>query len=160
MLTALFFALWIVLNGRWTLELCCFGLVIAPVLSVFTKKYLLNQPLFKRPFPLKNIPQYARYLLLLIKEITLANKAVLHFILSSKHVVQPVLAPFHTRLKNPVHQVVLADCITLTPGTITVSLEKNCYLVHCLDDSFVDGLVDSSFETRLLALETKEEAAC
>jgi len=36
--------------------------------------------------------------------------------------------------------VLLANSITLTPGTITVTLEEDVYRIHCLDESFVDGL--------------------
>lgn len=45
--------------------------------------------------------------------------------------------------------MLLANSITLTPGTITVALEDNEYTVHCLDRRFGEGLADSSF-VRLL----------
>ena len=49
----------------------------------------------------------------------------------------------------PMLLVLLANSITLTPGTITVALEDNEYTVHCLDRRFGEGLADSSF-VRLL----------
>ena len=52
----------------------------------------------------------------------------------------------------------LANSITLTPGTITVSLEENRYVIHCLDKSFSEGLNESSF-VRLLA-RMEEVALC
>ena len=78
---------------------------------------------------------------------------MLKMIFSNRFVVQPKLAVFKTGLKTRSSRVILADCITLTPGTITVSLEKNSYVVHCLDDSFEEGLENSSFEKRLVELE-------
>ncbi|HPA61444.1 MAG TPA: Na+/H+ antiporter subunit E [Clostridia bacterium] len=60
---------------------------------------------------------------------------------------------FHTKLQTKAARVALADCITLTPGTITVHLHEDEYLVHCLDESLEGGLVNSEFEKRLLIKE-------
>ena len=50
-----------------------------------------------------------------------------------------------TDLKTKTARVLLANSITLTPGTITVSLQDNVYTVHCLDKQFGEGLSDSTF---------------
>ena len=39
----------------------------------------------------------------------------------------------------------LANAITLTPGTITVTLEGSEYTVHCLDESMAEGLQEGGF---------------
>jgi len=77
----------------------------------------------------------------------------MRMILSDKDIVVPKLAVFKTKLKTRAARVVLADCITLTPGTITVHLADDEYLVHCLDESMEDGLHDSAFERRLIKME-------
>lgn len=158
LLTVLFFILWIVFNGRFTWELAAFGAVIAPALAWFTRKFMLDSgsSRARRAF-FRQLPALARYLWLLIKEVALANRAVLHLILSDRRVVQPKLSEFHTNLKTRSAQIMLADCITLTPGTITVSLENDRYLVHCLDEEFEDGLQNSAFEQRLLQMEKRAE---
>ena len=51
--------------------------------------------------------------------------------------------------------MVLANSITLTPGTITVTLEEDEYLVHCLDRELGEGIESCSFEKRLEELERK-----
>ena len=68
--------------------------------------------------------------------------------------MQPKLASFKTKLSTRGARVMLADSITLTPGTITVSLQDDTYLVHCLDESMEDGLYDSSFEKHLHEIES------
>ena len=47
----------------------------------------------------------------------------------------------------------LANAITLTPGTITVSLEDNRYTVHCLDESMAEGMNESVFVDYIEKLE-------
>lgn len=154
MLTIVFFALWLIFNGRFTVELALFGLAISLALTAFVRRFMLKDWSFRKEVSiLRKTPAFLRYCWLLVKEITLANEQVLHLILSNRREVQPKLATFKTKLVSPVSRVILADCITLTPGTITVSLEDDTYVVHCLDESFEEGLVDSSFEKRLSVLE-------
>ena len=51
----------------------------------------------------------------------------------------------------------LANSITLTPGTITVSVEGDKFLVHCLDKELAAGLEDSVFVELLEEMEAKEK---
>lgn len=154
MLAAALFLLWILFNGRFTWEIAAFGAVISIALAWFTERFIAPQMTLKNQWQtFLRLPGYLRYIWLLVKEIVLANFAVMKLILSDREVVVPKLARFKTTLKTRTARVVLADCITLTPGTITVHLQDDDYLVHCLDESFESGLIDSSFERRLINME-------
>ena len=89
-------------------------------------------------------------------EILKANIGVMQLILSPKMEVEPKLVRFRTDLKTDLARVILANSITLTPGTITVTLEGDEYLVHCLDKSMAEGMDDSIFVYLLHQLEEKE----
>ncbi|MBQ9734153.1 MAG: Na+/H+ antiporter subunit E, partial [Clostridia bacterium] len=52
---------------------------------------------------------------------------------------------FKTGLKTDDMKVLVANSITLTPGTFTVVLEDDRYAVHALDVSFNDGQEDNVF---------------
>lgn len=154
MLAAALFILWIVFNGQLTWELVAFGVVIAPLLSLFVTRFIAPGLTLKKQWGvLVRLPGYVRYVWLLIKEITLANFAVMRMILTDRAIVVPTLASFRTNLKTRTARVVLADCITLTPGTITVHLKNDEYLVHCLDEAFEEGLHNSEFQRRLKRME-------
>ena len=60
---------------------------------------------------------------------------------------------FKTDLKSAPARIMLANSITLTPGTITVSLTGDEYVVHCLDKSLAEGINSSIFVTLLRRLE-------
>jgi len=60
---------------------------------------------------------------------------------------------FHSDMKTPTGKTFLANAITLTPGTITVTLEGSEYVVHCLDQSLAEGMDDSVFVEMLSKLE-------
>ena len=49
--------------------------------------------------------------------------------------------------------MVLANSITLTPGTITVGLEGQEFYVHCLDKELAEGMENSIFVELLEKME-------
>ena len=148
----LFFIAWIIFNGRITLEIAIFGVVIAIAMFAFICKFMGYSREKERAF-YKKLPLFAKYLGLLIKEIVKANLAVCHMILTRKEVMEPVLVKVHTNLKKETSKVLLANSITLTPGTITVSLSGQELLVHCLDKSLAEGMEDSAFVKLLEQME-------
>ena len=144
----LFFLAWIIFNGRITVEIVAFGVVVAGAVFAFVCKFMDHS--IQREIALyKKLPQFAGYVFTLIKEIVKANLAVCRLILTRKETMEPVLVRVHTNLKTETARVILANSITLTPGTITVSLTGQDLLVHCLDKSLSQGMEDSEF-VRLL----------
>lgn len=150
----LYFALWIIFNGAITLEICLFGVAVAAAVFAFTCKFM-DYSIEKEKKLLRSIPKQIRYACVLITEIVKANFAVMHMILSEREEIEPVLVSFHSDMKTPVGRAFLANAITLTPGTITVSLEGSEYLVHCLDAEYAAGMDDSVFVHLLADLEQR-----
>ncbi len=153
---ALFFALWIVFNGRITGEILIFGVGIALLLFGFICKFM-DYSVKKELRTYRNIWRGISYIVLLLSEIIKANYNVIRLILSPKYEIEPKLVRFKTDLKRDTLRVILADSITLTPGTITVTLEGEEYLIHCLDKDMAEGMEDSEFVHRLRAFEKGEE---
>ena len=140
----LLFFFWIILNGRITTEIIILGLLFAAVIYGFAWKFMgLNLDREKSFW--KHFVWGLHYLAILLKEIAIANIAVLKIVLSPKKKLHPVIVSFDAPLKSHVLQVILADSITLTPGTITVRLYEEKFEVHCLDESMAEGLNDSVF---------------
>lgn len=148
----LYFLLWIIYNGNFTLEIGIFGLVIAGALFAFTCKFM-DYSVQKELSNYKKIFQMIGYIFLLIREILKANMGVIRMILTEEEEVDPVLVSFRSDLKTTAGKAFLANAITLTPGTITVLLEEDRYTVHCLDESMAEGLDESPFAERLKKME-------
>ena len=94
-----------------------------------------------------------RYVFVLVREILAANLNVCHLILSEEEEIDPALVQFQTDMETQARRAFYANAITLTPGTITVSLEGDTYVVDCLDDSMAQGLSDAKTERMLHELE-------
>lgn len=151
-----YFALWVILNGKWTTEIGVFGLVFAAVLYGFSCRFMGYS--FKKDLHyLRRLPATLRYGATLLAEIFKANITVIRMILDRNFEPKPQLVHFESGLVELRHRVVLADSITLTPGTITCQLEGDRYLVHCLDEAMVDGLDNGVFVERLSEMEKKQK---
>lgn len=148
----LYFALWVIFNGKITLEICVFGAIIAAAVFAFTCRFM-DYSIAKEKRLLRRSAAFVRYVIVLVLEIVKANFAVMHMILSEREEIEPMLVSFHCDMGNEVWQALLANAITLTPGTITVSLEHNDYVVHCLDAGLAEGMDDSVFVHMLQDME-------
>lgn len=140
----LLFFFWIILNGRLTVEIVMLGLIFAALVYAFVWKFMGLTWEREKSF-WKHFLWGIQYIAILLKEIAVANLVVLKIVLSPKKKVHPVIVSFDAPLKNHILQAILADSITLTPGTITVRLYEEKFEVHCLDESMAEGINDSIF---------------
>ena len=148
----LFFLVWVVFNGRLTLEIALFGVAVAGAVFAFICRFMDYSPEKELRF-YRRMPAFFQYLYHLIKEIILANLGVCRMILTRKEQMEPVIVHVHAKLKSETARVILANSITLTPGTITVSLTDDNLVVHCLDKSLAEGMEDSIFVRLLQKME-------
>jgi multicomponent Na+:H+ antiporter subunit E len=141
------FALWIVLNGKVTVELVIFGVVIAAAVTFFANRVIGYTASIDRRI-LRNLPVFLLYILNLIREIIISSFKMCGMVYSAE-APDPVIIEFHSGLKDEVCNVFLANSITLTPGTYTIFQEGDHFKVHCLMEEFSEGMEESSF-VRLL----------
>ncbi len=152
-----FFVLWVVFNGKLNAEIAIFGIVLSALVYLFSCKFL-GYSLEKDKKLFRLIPAAVRYVWLLLCEIVKSNLALIRVVYSPKIEVKPRLVTFSTPLKGTFKSI-LANCITVTPGTITVTSEGDKLTVHALDESFADGIEDTEFQKQLLQMQQKEGQA-
>ena len=103
------------------------------------------------------LPLFMRYLWVLVQEIVKANVCVLKLILSPDLQPEPAFLYFDTDFKTGAARMLLANSITLTPVTITVSVEGDRFFVHCLDRELAEGIEESVFVGLLKQMEAVGE---
>ena len=154
LLSLVYFLLWIIFQGRFTGEIVIIGALISIAADMFVRKILrLNLTFSNLLKTLRIIPDILVYFVVLVVEIVKANMAISRLVLAPHIEVEPCLVKFKTRLKSEIARVAFANSITLTPGTITVSLEGDKLLVHALDREIAHGLEGSIFERLLERME-------
>jgi multicomponent Na+:H+ antiporter subunit E len=77
-------------------------------------------------------PRLLAYLPWLLKEIWLANIQVVKLVLDPALPIDPVIVRAQTRFSSDIARTTLANSITLTPGTITLDIEGEDFLVHAI----------------------------
>ena len=153
MLIFLFFV-WMIFNGRLTVETALIGVPVSVCIYLFICRFLDYSPKIDK-FAIRNAGFMFKYFAILFAEIVKANFAVIKMIMSSRYDVEPAVVSFDTDFKTDSARVMLANSITLTPGTITVAVEGDRFTVHCLDKSLAEGITDSVFVRMLHEFEER-----
>lgn len=152
------FLLWILFNGRITPEILLFGIAVSAAVYAVSCR-LFGYSIRKDLALIKKFPDIVMMFLVLLREIIKSNIAVVKAVYSRGQ-PDPHYAEFETTLRKNGTRVALADCITLTPGTITATLDSGHYTVHCLNSEMLDGLDPEKriFTSQLIRFEENTEA--
>ena len=148
----LIFALWLILNARLSAEIVIMGLVLTVLFGVFFAYFLNYKPkneirVWRRLFLMLG------YVGLLIWEVIKSNLAMIDIVWDKNVPVNQTLITFDVPLKTDFCRMLLANAITLTPGTITVDVTDDIFTVHCLSRSMIEGIESGSIATLLGKME-------
>ncbi len=148
----LLYCFWVILNGRLTAEIALLGLAVVGAVGALAFVLFGYTP--RREWRIdRKLPLFICYIFVLLREILKANWAVLGFIVNEHRAIEPTLVTFTTGLKTRFGRFMLANSITLTPGTITVKMDGDRLTVHCLKRSMLDTSADSVFARWISRLE-------
>lgn len=148
----LLFVFWIMLNGRLEADVLISGAVSALAIWGFMICFT-GWSIKKEKQALILLPSVIAYFLRLFIEIFKANIGVLKIIVNGK--TDPYIRTIQTPLKTRMARVLLANSITLTPGTVTIQLDGDKLTVHCLTREMAEGLTDFILEKKLIEMEEK-----
>ena len=153
---ALLMIFWLLLSGHYDLMHITFG-IFSLILVM-----LINYPLRRRLFAMEEersatlsfsrLLRLSFYIPWLLVQIVVASVQVAFVVLHPKCPIDPALLRFKTSLRNVSSKVILANSITLTPGTITLQIEEDEFLVHCLMDISSTGIIDGTLPGQVAKL--------
>ena len=121
--------LWILLSGHVSALDLAMG-VAASALVTFA-----NRDIEGVSEMLRWTPRLLAYLPWLLREIWVANIQVVKLVLDPALPIDPVIVRLRTRFSSDFARTALANSITLTPGTITLDVEGDTFVVHALTTS-------------------------
>jgi multicomponent Na+:H+ antiporter subunit E len=90
----------------------------------------------------------------LVKEIIKSAWDVTLIILHPRLPISPTMSRFKPTQQSDLGLVIHANSITLTPGTISVEVDRDAFLVHALTREGAAALEGSEMDRRVTALET------
>ena len=142
----------IIFNGAFSLEILLFGIGIAIAVFLFAVMFM-GYSIKKELFIYRKLPYIIAYIFVLVYEIIKANISAAGLIIKGNKKIKPVIVTFDSPLKTDIAGTILANSITLTPGTISVSMREGKFRVHCLDGSLSKEIDSSSFVKLLKKIE-------
>lgn len=127
----IFFIIYLFLTYPFDIQEILTGFVVSILFVFFFKNFLdyfsLKTPLFISLFYL------VLYVFYLLMEIVKANLNVAKIVLSPKITVNSAIISCKTQLKSDLGKSILANSITLTPGTLSVDFYGDRLFIHCID---------------------------
>jgi multicomponent Na+:H+ antiporter subunit E len=143
-LAIVLFGLWVVLSGKFDALHLLLGAGSAVGVSLGTWRLLLLSPAIgpESVYPFAAGPwlRFLAYLPWLLWQIVLSSFQVAYAVLHPKMPIQPGFIRFRTVLPHPLAQLTLATSITLTPGTITIDVQDDEFVVHALTAAAAQSL--------------------
>lgn len=150
------FGFWMALSGRTETKFVVYGIITALVTTHITYPLLLvpNKDGSKRYFVFgASIPKFIVYFLWLMWQLVLANIDVLLATTSQELEIDPKVVRFYFKVDNPMASVMLANSITLTPGTVTLNVTNDgLYEIHALTKGAAEGVLDGSMQKKVADL--------
>lgn len=128
LLFATLLVFWVLLNGSLATDVLVVGLVAAFAIALLFRDSLSVFSEFRAtPRAFGTAVLYCFYFL---KELVKSNLKLAAIVLSPSLPLNPGIVKVRTRLKSRMGRLLLANSITLTPGTLTVELDGEWLYIH------------------------------
>lgn len=144
-------AFWLLLSGQFTPFLLAAGLASVLAVTWFVDRRMRVLDLEGHPSHLSL--RALTYWPWLLWEIAKAGWDVTRIILHPRLPISPELIRVRASQQTDVGQVIYANSITLTPGTISLEVGDGTILVHALTRAGAEGLESGDMDSRCTAFE-------
>ncbi len=127
-LFATLFLFWLLLSGSLAVETVAIGVLVAGLVALTLSANLsyLSGYRFTPASFVATLGFVGYFLVQLVK----ANLAMAGLVLTPTLPVRPAIVRVRTGLKNPIARLLLANSITLTPGTLSVEMKGEWLYIH------------------------------
>jgi multicomponent Na+:H+ antiporter subunit E len=131
------------------------GVIVSLIVSLIAGHMLITTE--KSHHPIKRIASGIVYLFKFLWEMIKANIHVAYIVVHPKLPIKPGIVKIKTKLTKDSALTILTNSITLTPGTLTIDLNKQNQdiYVHWIDTKYTDTAeatkeIGGRFENRLM----------
>lgn len=141
--------IWLLWSGLYKpllISLGVFSCVISVLLATRTG-------FFRHALPLRSLLRLPALWWWVLKEVVTSSLEVARVVLTPSLPIQPELVEFTSSEKSDSGKVIIGNSITLSPGTVTIDVDGDRLLVHCLTTSSADSLRTREVERRTAKLE-------
>ncbi len=126
------FIVWIALTDIKSYEEIIVGLVLAVLISLLAGHFLVTTEKSQHPF--RRVLYFIIYIFKFFWEMIKANIEVAYLVIHPYLPIKPGIVKIKTDLKKDSAITILSNSITLTPGTLTVDVNRETreMYIHCI----------------------------
>lgn len=151
--TLIMYAFWLMLSGYLDAFHLITGLISSLLVAWISSDLFLGND-FKLGRSLGWLVRFISYLPWLMLEIVKANIDLVYLTLSPSMTIEPMVITLKPELKSELNKTVLANSITLTPGTVTMNVtEDGEFTVHAITKEAARGLLEGRMQDKVLSVE-------
>ena len=154
-LSVALFGLWLLLSGYFVALLL--GLGAASVAIIVWAAHQMDV-IDHEGHPIHLTLRVFLYWPWLVKEIVKSNFHVAGAIVSRDMPIRPALIKVRCTQKTELGQVVYANSITLTPGTVTIEVDKDILSIHALTTGTAGDLQTGEMDRRVTNMEAHPDS--
>lgn len=144
----LLMVIWVVLSGFFDVFHLSLGLISCAIVVWLSSDLLFENRHHRLNVRIKQAFGLFAYSIWMIGQIILSNIYVLRLALGSTEKLEPQIVRYKCSLNTDFQRFLLANSITLTPGTVTIKIIGDTYYVHAISDETANGL-DGTMESRI-----------
>jgi multicomponent Na+:H+ antiporter subunit E len=119
--------------GFWSVYEVCAGIIIAAVVGIISGKYFVQKDSIRMLNPVRWIILLFYIIVPFFLEMTRANFDVAYRVITGR--IRPGIVRISPGLKTDLGVLLLANSITMTPGTLTVEIDEKTgdFFIHVLN---------------------------
>ena len=142
--TLLLFCMWMILTANLEIANIVLGLTLSLMIA-FLQIKLFREDSFESINPYYLV----LYIFVLGKNLLISNLQIAKRTLSPNMNLKPAIVAVKTELKSDWKRLLLANSITLTPGTLTLDIEDDMLYIHVIEcnDMSAKQMITAEFES-------------
>ncbi len=146
------FVFWILLSGEFHFLLMLSGIVFSLFVAYISHDLLIGSDDIR--LCSTRVLRFFRYLPWLLWRVLLANLDLVYRTLHPKMPIDPQVIRFDTTLRSDIGIAILANSITLTPGTVTIAAnEEGEFIVHAIAKEPAEDLLAGEMQAKVKRVE-------
>jgi len=152
LLSVLLVLAWLLWSGYFKPLILMFGAFsCAIVLVTAHRMHLFDTDIFELRF----ISRLFSYWVWLGREVVRSSLEVTRIVLDPKLPIKPTVVEIDSHCRHPIDLVILGNSITLTPGTLTLSIDDGRFMVHALTENGARDIEGGEMDRRVSELRSR-----
>lgn len=142
------FVTWLIFSGFFDGFHLSLGVISCGLVTWMSSDLLFENRSIPALERVRQLGRLSVYFFWLLWQIFLANLHLFHLAFSPRSALQPHIVRYESELESDFERFLLANSITLTPGTVTIKIVGNVFYIHAISDIAAQGL-DGEMERRI-----------